>query len=281
MCTALDRNSQNDTLDFDTLVGQAWCTLALYCWITRMDNNDVSEDFAGFPNYMAIELAQAMLRRFHELTMEQIEKDIIEAEKDASVRSLELRAYWSKYADLQLASWKRMEDYKHPVRSLDLVLQLFGDQIGVPSSRLPHDVEARLAWFKSRIGKDFELRVRADMDARNVQSPIEQIFLMQWHYLEMSERHGLVLEPQHRVQVGQQEFRIDFLVKNPSGNVQLAIELDGHEFHEKTREQATRDRKRERQITAQGFTVLRFTGYEIVRDVGRCVDEVVEFALSR
>lgn len=51
------------------------------------------------------------------------------------------------------------------------------------------------------------------------------------------------------------------------------IELDGHEYH-KTKEQRTRDSKRDRVLMSLGWDVLRFTGSEIFTDVGKCYEEI-------
>lgn len=45
----------------------------------------------------------------------------------------------------------------------------------------------------------------------------------------------------------------------------IAIELDGHDFHERTKEQATRDKKRDRALVSAGWSVLRFTGSEVIK----------------
>ena len=61
----------------------------------------------------------------------------------------------------------------------------------------------------------------------------------------------------------------------------MAIELDGHNFHEKTKEQVIRDKRRERAILQAGIkdnlSVLRFAGTEIVRDCSRCIKEIIAF----
>jgi very-short-patch-repair endonuclease len=57
----------------------------------------------------------------------------------------------------------------------------------------------------------------------------------------------------------------------------VVVELDGHEFHEKTKGQAAHDRKRDRFFVAQGLPVLRFTGSEIVKSPSNCAREVLEF----
>lgn len=46
----------------------------------------------------------------------------------------------------------------------------------------------------------------------------------------------------------------------------MAIECDGHDFHEKTKHQAARDKKRDREIIATGLSVTRFAGSEIWAD---------------
>lgn len=55
----------------------------------------------------------------------------------------------------------------------------------------------------------------------------------------------------------------------------IGVEVDGHDFHEKTRAQVRRDKQRERAIVATGLRVLRFSGSELFRDACGCADEVV------
>lgn len=53
----------------------------------------------------------------------------------------------------------------------------------------------------------------------------------------------------------------------------LAIELDGHDFHERTKEQATRDKSRDRTLLKFGWSTMRFTGSEVFRDPLTCACE--------
>lgn len=53
----------------------------------------------------------------------------------------------------------------------------------------------------------------------------------------------------------------------------LAIELDGHDFHERTKEQAARDKSRDRLLQFHGWKAVRFTGSEIFRGAAACVAE--------
>lgn len=82
------------------------------------------------------------------------------------------------------------------------------------------------------------------------------------------------IEPQGAVG----RYRADFLITVRLKRLVtlLAVECDGHEFHERTKEQAARDRARDRCMTSAGVRVLRFTGSEIFRDAQKCADEVEE-----
>lgn len=66
-------------------------------------------------------------------------------------------------------------------------------------------------------------------------------------------------------------YRIDFaLLHDTEPRVRVAVELDGHDFHEKTKEQAARDKSRDRDLTEAGWLVVRFTGSEVYRDADAC-----------
>lgn len=76
------------------------------------------------------------------------------------------------------------------------------------------------------------------------------------------------------VKVAGRHHRLDYAVVAPRRDVFMAIEIDGgHHFQ---REQAQRDRKRDRDLAGRGWTPIRFTGGEVFRDAESCVREVVE-----
>lgn len=92
---------------------------------------------------------------------------------------------------------------------------------------------------------------------------------------QSKELRGAVLATQ--VTVG--SYRVDLLALWHHGDDEpvsaYAIECDGHDFHEKTKEQAARDKSRDRAITAIGVKVLRFTGSEIWRSADECAGQVL------
>lgn len=72
------------------------------------------------------------------------------------------------------------------------------------------------------------------------------------------------------------KYRPDFLVLAEShGHMfRFIVEVDGHDFHERTKEQAARDKKRDRWFQSEGYSVLRFTGSEVFRDPLDCAKQV-------
>jgi very-short-patch-repair endonuclease len=73
---------------------------------------------------------------------------------------------------------------------------------------------------------------------------------------------------------------VDFAFFFGSG-LRVAVELDGHDFHERTKEQASKDKSRDRILVAHGWQVLRFTGSEVYADAERCVTEVEALERAR
>lgn len=76
-------------------------------------------------------------------------------------------------------------------------------------------------------------------------------------------------------------YRIDFAILSEYLDRPVFIECDGHDFHERTKEQASRDRSKDRKIQEAGMAVLRFTGSEIYRDPGHCAVQITNVVGSR
>jgi hypothetical protein len=71
--------------------------------------------------------------------------------------------------------------------------------------------------------------------------------------------------------------RVDFAIMSED-LAPVAIELDGHEFHERTKEQAARDKSKDRMIQESDWKILRFTGSEIWNKTMACADEAFRIA---
>ena len=73
------------------------------------------------------------------------------------------------------------------------------------------------------------------------------------------------------------DWPVDFVLVDHDSRRALVIECDGHDFHERTKEQAAKDRSRDRALQQLGCTVFRFTGSELYRDPFRKAMEVVDW----
>ena len=89
----------------------------------------------------------------------------------------------------------------------------------------------------------------------------------------------LIMQPQAKIE----DWRVDFLFyvrewPQLTKYRKIIVECDGHDFHERTKEQAERDRSRDRHAIANGLQVMRFTGSELWRDPWGCASEFLTFA---
>lgn len=138
-------------------------------------------------------------------------------------------------------------------------------------------------------------RVR-DIERLPLESPIEKLFLaaflwdlLNWRIVEIRDgmEHWVAVnstpDPVHMVIIPQAQigsFRVDFLVRAYTELIagrpqvaQMVIECDGHDFHERTKQQARKDRSRDRLLQQQGFLIFRFTGSELWENPIRCASE--------
>lgn len=143
-----------------------------------------------------------------------------------------------------------------------------------------------------------------------IYSPVEQLFWIEWqfrraasseHYLDFDSKFELFPQVKNEF-TGKYivDFQVDFFAsimnshdskyfgheETISEEVErqlLGIEIDGHIWHEKTKEQVRKDKERERFLISQGWRLLRFTGSEVFTDVNKCVEETlgVAYGLSK
>lgn len=128
------------------------------------------------------------------------------------------------------------------------------------------------------------------------ESEIEAAFFWAWWFTEKyidARLRGLVLVPQLESTLSNgRSVRFDFAVfPHVHGNVEAArtaldkgkfivVELDGHDFHERTKEQVKERNERDRLVQQQGGRIVHYSGSEIYRGALDCVADVVRLAES-
>lgn len=89
----------------------------------------------------------------------------------------------------------------------------------------------------------------------------------------------VIVEAQKQIE----NWRVDYLIhaydngwpNRSEGWMRLIVECDGHDFHERTKAQAARDRSRDRRAQDLGIPMYRFTGGEIWNDPLGCAQQVM------
>ena len=126
------------------------------------------------------------------------------------------------------------------------------------------------------------------------ESPIEAIFKLWWKTLQVAGKWRmpeLDLFAQYPTrEINGRTYRIDFVVSPFDTDLHyegtllgvnfpmLAIELDGHEFHERTKEQAIQRNQRDRDLQEIGFKLFHVSGSELYRDPPAVVGEAGKVA---
>ena len=94
-------------------------------------------------------------------------------------------------------------------------------------------------------------------------------------------RRTIQMDARYNVGVNGLAYELDFYLSlvgdcEPYDDaIMVDVEIDGRDFHEKTKEQAARDKSRDRALTAAGYSVVRFTGAEVYADSAACVAEAI------
>lgn len=82
-----------------------------------------------------------------------------------------------------------------------------------------------------------------------------------------------------RIQERKHRYTADFglHVRAPGlGELSVAIECDGHAFHDQTKEDAARDRTRDRHFQGIGWLIARFPGWQVNANPRWCAERVAD-----
>ncbi|MEK4871533.1 endonuclease domain-containing protein [Niallia sp. FSL W8-1348] len=121
---------------------------------------------------------------------------------------------------------------------------------------------------------------------RDCDTPIEYLLAteLQKQIEELMENHDLYHEiiPQSTIWIEDKRYRADLLINTlpffgSAKYTSIIIECDGHEYHEKTKEQAIADKTRDRDLQMEGYRIIRFSGSEIYQNPKKCAADVIRF----
>ena len=136
------------------------------------------------------------------------------------------------------------------------------------------------------------IAVRGNLNYDDCKSPIEKILALAYEIviydIGFPECELLQLYPQEEIVVDDKRYYADFLLdtENVGGikrdhPLKLIIECDGHEFHEKTKEQVILRNERDLSLKMAGYDILHFSGSEIYRNPFECAVKIFDYAVSK
>lgn len=121
-------------------------------------------------------------------------------------------------------------------------------------------------------------------------SPIEKIFMLAFTIIKImrfdelpSDIFDVFTFPQLDIETNNHKYYVDFyiMLSFEDKEIGVVVECDGHEFHQKTKEQVTHDNEREYEIKKAGYDVLRFSGSQIFNNPFKCANDVFDYLLSK
>lgn len=104
------------------------------------------------------------------------------------------------------------------------------------------------------------------------------------------DRFTVAVRQQHPISTRDRDYRADFLITVEDYSFDthefnrlaiLVVEVDGHDHHERTKEQAAYDRKRDRAMLREGIPVMRFTGSEVFRDAHEVALDINDYLIEK
>ena len=122
-------------------------------------------------------------------------------------------------------------------------------------------------------------------------SPIEKIFYVAFQTVCLFRRNELpeyancmFANPQCEVEASGHKYIADFAICRETDEEWhgiFLVECDGHEFHQKTKQQVERDNLRQYNLKMAGFDILRFSGSQIYKDPFKCANDVFDYAMLK
>lgn len=132
------------------------------------------------------------------------------------------------------------------------------------------------------------------LDSSVCKSPIEQIFNVAFDITTFKNydydcRFGVELYPQYRISVNNKNYCVDFLFdselledcEKEIKPYKLVIECDGHNYHQKNKQQVANDNERDYNLKSAGYDVLHFSGSQIYKNPLGCAEQAYNYIIKK
>lgn len=152
-------------------------------------------------------------------------------------------------------------------------------------------VELVTQWAAEQMSDEIGMHLSMRSTRPGFDSPLEAVFDMWWQAMSRMNHidHGITLVPQKAVEVNGRRYRLDFSVEPTFDYMRvraeygvvwplIGVELDGHDYHERTREQVIQRNERDRDLQSAGWLILHYSGSELVKDPYACLTDCYDKA---
>ena len=159
---------------------------------------------------------------------------------------------------------------------------------------LPRKAQDIYLWYLLSSKKnEFEILDLDVLEFEVCESPIEKIMCLALNIVSHEFYYDLFgFYTQKNIECNGKKYRADFYVDSsllPRGGCNLevseklkvVIECDGHEFHQKTKEQVKKNNERDMALKKEGYEVLHFSGSQIFKDPICCAKDVMEYIAKK
>lgn len=127
----------------------------------------------------------------------------------------------------------------------------------------------------------------------NCESPIEQLMALElddveYYFIASDTIEIIGNNRQVDIKCDNKKYRVDFLIEiafkyngEYKNILKLIIECDGHDFHEKTKQQVIKDNKRDRDLQNEGYEILHFSGSEVYNNIFYISKDIKKYIIKK
>lgn len=119
-------------------------------------------------------------------------------------------------------------------------------------------------------GTDITAMLAPNIWGKKYDSPLEEHFHIALLTVAKATSEKLYIANNHTVG----KYRVDFLLTK-NGTFYVIAEIDGHEFHDKNKQQREYEKRRDRYFAINGYKALHYAGTEIYRNPWIAAAEVI------
>lgn len=151
--------------------------------------------------------------------------------------------------------------------------------------KLPRKAQVLMVdYIRTKENNSFNAFDVSDFYSEFSKSPIEAILKIALDIAMFETNFYAEYIQQFEIEIGKKKYYADFAFykTDEDGDIDrsskiLVVECDGHDFHEKTKEQVRRNNERDYDLKKSGYDVLHFSGSQIYNDPYSCAKETLEY----